>query len=124
MASLNSNTRVTASDVSEIFETDLTNSELHNHINVAAERVDEIAAADSSVADQRLALIEQYLAAHVATVQDPRASKEDHESFAVTYQRTTYGQTAVELDPTGTLAGDTDGSDVEFFVPDTKGIRR
>lgn len=107
MASLNSNTRVTASEVKEIFDTDIEDSALHNFINMAAERVDDISDADSSVSSTRLELIEMNLAAHYASTLDPRVSQEQIADARFKYkgvdETTDYWMTAVDLDPTNTL---------------------
>lgn len=109
MASLNSNTRTTATEVQEIFDTDLTTEQLNAHINAAAAIVDDVDAA-SDVSDQRLALIEKNVAAHFASSQDPRTSSEAIGDAQFDYQgpdeTTQYWETATALDPTGRLAGD------------------
>lgn len=121
MATLNSNTRTTASDVKEIFETDLAETELNHHINAAAELVDEIDSA-GSLSSQRLTLIEEYLAAHIASTQDPRVSDVSVGDSSFTYkgsqEMTDYWETAAQLDKTGTLDESDDAPAAVFTSTD------
>jgi len=67
---------------------------------------------DSSYTEERLELIERWLAAHFYTNRDPRSVSERAGSVAVTYQSAVtfnlatshYGQTAMLLDTSGGLA--------------------
>lgn len=110
MASLNSNTRTDVSSVTEIFDTELSDGSIKQHINVAATMVDDIADAAPDATNQRLTLIETYLAAHVAASQDPRVSDESVGDSQFNYKGATdttdYFETAASLDPSGQLAGD------------------
>lgn len=121
MASLNDNARTDASSVSEIFDTELTNAQLKAHINAAAALVDDVEST-GSVPDQRLELIETYVAAHFAASQDPREKEAEVGDAAFTYQgpeeTTQYWETATSLDPTGVLSGNT--TQVGFEVMDSR----
>lgn len=119
MASLNDNARTSAADVKEIFETDISDDAIRTHINAAAAVVDEVEAADPSVSDSRLSLIERYVAAHFASSQDPRTKAEEVGSTSKEYrgpdEKTQYWQTATSLDPTGALSGDTKQIGIEVL---------
>jgi hypothetical protein len=94
-----------------VFNSSLSPEQLETWAEVASDLVDEIAAADGSIADDRLRRIETQLAAHFASAQDQRISETDRQSASVSYQGETgmdldgtkYGQTAKLLDPTDTL---------------------
>lgn len=104
--------RTTPSDVKNIFNTDLSDSAVSDWIDIASEVVDTIDQAEDSVTDTRLTQIEKLLAAHYASAQDQRLSSTSRETASANYQGDTgmnlmgtkYGQQAVQLDPTGTLA--------------------
>lgn len=104
--------RTNATDVKEIFDTELTDPEVEAWIDVATELVDEIAEEDSSIDSTRLTLIEKLLAAHLTAAKDPRTERERVADVTLTYQGDTglliygtqYGQRAAMLDPTGLLA--------------------
>lgn len=104
-------TRTNPSDVSEIYDTELSNSALQSWIDIATEIVDDIAA-EGSVSSARLEKIEKLLSAHFASAQDQRIQSGGKESGSVEFQGETgmgldgtkYGQQAKTLDPTGTLA--------------------
>lgn len=128
MADLNSNTRVNASEVREIFETDLTDPELNNWINIAAITTDDIAEsdADGSMSEARLTEIEKNLAAHYASAQDPRISSEVVADAEFNYKgssdTTEYWNTAAMLDTTGTLAEGGSKPQASIDVLDGRGI--
>ena len=124
MASLNSNARNNASEVKEIFETSLSNSQLHNYINMAAETTDDISAADdgNDLSSQRLKLIEKNLAAHYAMTRDPRVKREQVGDAAFTYDRTEYWENAVNLDSTGYLSIDSGKPQASITVLDGRNI--
>lgn len=107
MASLNSNTRVTVSEVKEIYDTDMSDATMKQFINMAAEIVDEISDADSDLTTQRLSLIEMNVAAHYASSLDPRVAEEQAGDIRQKYkgdpEKTEYWRTAKSLDPTGQL---------------------
>lgn len=109
---LNDNTRTTVSDVEEIFHTNLETSSLEHHINLAASMVDDVEeVADSSVPDRKFRQIEQYLAAHVASAQDPRVTSSSVGDSSFNYLQpsevTRYWNLANSLDPTGIIGMDT-----------------
>lgn len=128
MASLNSNARTEASDVKEIFNTDLDDEELRNWINVAAESTDDVEDADvgNELSDTRLELIEMNLAAHYASAQDPRISSETVGDAQFRYKgtrdTTDYWITAVQLDTTDTLSLETGKAEASIDVLDGRGI--
>jgi len=124
VATLNSNARNTASEVKEIFETDLTNEKLHNWINMAAETTDDIAAADEGgdLSSQRLKLIEANLAAYYAMANDPRVKRETVGDATFTYDRTDYWEAAVNLDNTGYLSIDSGKPQASISVLDGRNI--
>ena len=107
--------RTTPSAVADIFHQDAdldSNTDLQPFIAVATAFVDDIEAADASVSDDRLATVEQLVAAHLACLRYPRLSKKEIGPMAETREgesamglnATSYGQQAIALDPTGTLA--------------------
>lgn len=126
--------RVTPDEVANIFDTDLDTSDggsLDTWIDIANELVDDIQDVGPSISDARLEKIELLAAAHLASAQDQRIDSASRETASVNYQgktgmdwkATTYGQRAVALDPTGTLADS--GKRTAFLsVPDTKGVDR
>lgn len=133
MATLRDGARTDASRVTEIFETDLSDSVLHAHINAASHAVDDIPTDSDAVDSERLTEIETWVAAHFAAAQDrdPTVDEESHESVTKSYsgetgrglEGTRYGQTAISLDPTGTLASGDDGGGgtYGFNVPNARG---
>lgn len=126
MATLRSGARTTVNEVKEIFHTtDLADDAVIHRINAASFLVDDISDADSSLDTERLTLIEMNVAASGLTTHDPYESKEEHESYSATFDReSSYWQTAVYLDTTGTLAN-AEGSkpDLRIKTPDAKNIR-
>lgn len=128
MASLNSNTRVDASDVFEIFDTDISERALNNWINMAAETVDDIDDADvnDDLSEQRLELIEMNLAAHFASTQDPRVEAETVGDAEFRYKGasevTDYWRTAAQLDTTDYLSDDGGKPAASINVLDGRGI--
>lgn len=115
---LNSNTRVTPTDVKGIFDTALTDSQLENHINAAASIVDKVEkAADDGEPDRIFKQIEQYLSAHIASAQDPRVKTSSVDDSSFNYiqpsEETWYWQTAESLDPTGMMKSSTLQVDVD-----------
>ena len=121
--------RTNTSDVQDIFDTDLSAASIDAWIGVATELVDDIADADSSVSSTRLVKIENLVTAHLASSQDQRVEKASRESASVTYQGETgmhfesthYGQQALLLDPTGTLA-DMHKPSASIGVPEVKDL--
>lgn len=100
---------VTANDVTEIFDTELQDSQIQRHLDVAERLVDrELDGVDQQEKDD----VTLYLAAHFAATQEPRAESATVGDVSVSYQgdselglkSTRYGQQALMLDPTGSLA--------------------
>ena len=102
--------RTTTAEVLKIIDTDLT--DLDAFILPASQLVDRVAAADSSLAAAALEEIECWLAAHFTSMRDPRASKSAVGPTSFTYEGKTgmgleftrYGQMALLMDSSGTLA--------------------
>jgi hypothetical protein len=104
--------RTTEALVMEIIDVESAIS-LSPFIADASMLVDDVATADTAdeISDARLQRIETWLAAHLYTVRDPRTTQERAGQVAATYQSAVdkglesshYGQTAISLDPTGTL---------------------
>jgi hypothetical protein len=105
------NTGVSPDDVRGIFEGEvapITKGALETHIeaasNLVADVQDAAQATGATVADDRLADIHTYLSAHYATAQAPRKETERGESYRADWLReTSYGEIAIQLDPTGVL---------------------
>lgn len=75
--------------------------------------------ADSGLSEARLTQIETWLAAHFSCIKSPLSESEGAKGLSVAYQRgqagqglrsTQYGQTAIELDSSGTLKALADGT--------------
>lgn len=104
--------RTNRSDVREIFDTDLSNDALDAWIdtahNVVQKQLADTADGDE-VGSKVLEELEKYLAAHLASSQDPRVATETVGDAEFEYQRdpnqTDYWSVVVTLDPTGRLAG-------------------
>lgn len=111
MAILVADARVTAEQVMEIISTSLTEDQVNAFINMANTVVDE-RLADQNLGSDVLEQIELLLSAHFLTLRDPRAQQEKVDEYSVTYQGSTseglkaslYGQQAIALDTSGTLA--------------------
>lgn len=103
--------RTTSDAVNAIIETDGTTS-LVPFIEAASELVTEHCAAPGTLTDERLAMIETWLAAHFYAIRDMRAASEKAGPAGASYQyevglvlaNTMYGQQAMLLDSTGGLA--------------------
>lgn len=101
--------RTTESNVAAIIEVDVTIS-LVPFMTVANALVTELCL-DSGYDDERLELIERWLAAHFYTNRDPRPVSEAAGPVSTTYQSAValnlntshYGQTAMLLDTAGSL---------------------
>ena len=102
--------RVTGTEVKEIFETELTSSQLDPFIKTANALINsqsDILALSSAL----LIEIELWLSAHYASAKDQRIAYQDYGLTKVKFQgkyetalfSTDYGQTAVGLDTSGTL---------------------
>lgn len=112
MATIDPDARVDPNDVRDIFDTDLDDGHLNAFIN-GAHRIVEDQLASSGLGQTTLDQIELYVSAHLATLWDQRAASESIGSeYTVSYQGQTgmhfeatfYGQTAMTMDKTGTLA--------------------
>lgn len=112
MATIDPSARTTDAELTEIIETDLSAAQRAAFINSAFHLVEDQLTGKGLSADI-LGEIEKYLAAHFLSVRDQRAAREDIGSeYSVTYQGKTdmglqathYGQMALTLDPSGTLA--------------------
>lgn len=103
--------RTTTEQVEEIIEVDETITSLDPFILMASELVTEVCV-PFSYSDERLELIERWLAAHFYCSRDPRISYEVAGAVAGTYQykiglflaNSSYGQMALTLDTQGGLA--------------------
>lgn len=97
--------RVTASEVTEIFNTDLSDSEIEAFITTANTIIGNTI--ENNISDSNtLTEIEKYLAAHFATLKDPRIQSRKFADSSVDYKdiplgnninSTVYGQTANTL---------------------------
>jgi hypothetical protein len=111
MAILVADARVTAEQVMEIISTSLTEDQVNAFINMANTVVDE-RLIDQNLGSDLLMQIELLLSAHFVSLRDPRAQQEKVDEYSVTYQGSTgeglkasiYGQQAIALDTSGTLA--------------------
>ena len=112
MAELQSGTRVKASDVAEIIHHSLDDAQVHWFINMANTMVDNNLSG-VGLDTATLTQIEALLSAHFLTLHSPRAASDSpNEGYSITYQGETgkglessiYGQNALALDHTGTLA--------------------
>lgn len=112
MAILLTTARVDVADVKDIIETSLTDSEINAFIN-SANRLVNATVALTGIDSSILTEIEQWLSAHFLAIRDQRVEREKvGGEWEATYQgktekglsSTTYGQQAIILDYTGTLA--------------------
>lgn len=109
------------SEVSTIIDTDLSDSEIQAFIDAANLYTTE-ELGDSGLGAGLLTEIQKWLAAHLLSTKDKRVAEEAINDVDITYQgswgeglkSTTYGQQAIALDPTGTLAGA--GKDASFDI--------
>ena len=109
--------RVTATEVKEIISTKLSGSQLDPFITIANQMVTSLLAAKTSLTDEIRKEIERWLSAHYVAIYENMEAGRGVISFSgiggagnkgtfssVGIKNTTYGQTAIELDITGTLA--------------------
>ena len=105
--------RATVGEVRKIFETDLIDTDIDAAIAIANEMISALKLAAHGVGETTLVMIEQLLSAHFCTLKDPRARRESISGeIGVTYQgkdgmglqSTHYGQNALALDWSGSLA--------------------
>lgn len=105
--------RVTATEVTDIMDTDLTDSVIEVYIKYANALVNEhLDNSDNNLSDDVLKEIERYLSAHAAVATQERQAIEQEagpvrekfaDVFGMGFSSTTYGQMALNLDDTGTL---------------------
>ena len=107
--------RVEASEVKVFFNTELADSVVEAHIDVANELVTSVLGS-SGLGDTRLKNIELYISAHLLSFRDPltgavaaewiasEAKIEFSANFGQQLKSTHFGQQALVLDTTGTLA--------------------
>lgn len=116
--------RTNSSDVLDIVTTSLGAGSVDAHINVANRLVTNWLGS-TDLTDETLREIERQVAAHLVSLQDPRNVEEGADGVRVKRERPTlgeglagtpYGQTAISLDTTGTLAQLTDASQQTAFV--------
>lgn len=112
MATLDPDARVDAGGVKEIIETSLADTLINAFINTAHHLVQEDLL-NKGLSSDLLTEIELWLAAHFLAIRDKRVEKESvGNEWSATYQgktkmgfeATTYGQQALMLDTTGSLA--------------------
>lgn len=111
MADRDPNARVTAEQVMEIISTTLSEAQVNAFINTA-HLVVQTRLANKGLDPALLTEIELWLAAHFVSMRDPRKKAVRANNISITYQgefgvglhATSYGQQAMALDPTGTLA--------------------
>ena len=105
--------RVTADDVREIIDTSLGDAGLTACITAANSLIGTKSEMLASLTDEILTQIELWLAAHYVSVADPRVTEESTRETRLRYEQpaagkglagSPYGQTAIALDPTLTLA--------------------
>lgn len=106
-------TRVTADEVREIFETTLINAEINAAIGIANDMISALDIAGAGVSETTLTAIELLLSAHFCALKDPRARREAISGeVSAQYQgkdgmglsSTHYGQNALAIDWSGKLA--------------------
>ena len=103
--------RTNATKVCDILDTVLTDGQVAAFILTANLVVTQYLGTTDVLAPV-LTEIETYLAAHLATIRDPRTKTESADGVAFTFEGMTglglegskYGQTVILLDPTGTFA--------------------
>ena len=100
--------RTNPTDVKATFDTELSDAQVSDWINIANEIVDRVAKADSSLPSTLLEKMEKLLAQGYAAMQDPRIESGRRESAQVSYQRSDdmpndYFAAAATLDTTGVI---------------------
>lgn len=111
MATVVSGSRITVDDLTDIFDTILTESQLSAFINTAHNLI-QANLLSSGLGETILTEIHKYLAAHFASLRDLRLQKERVADVSYDYQgktdmgfrSTLYGQMALALDTSGKLA--------------------
>lgn len=128
MVALDDGVRPSLMELKDVFDTDpdkggLNDDALRAYLNAAHEVVEDTAdSTNESIASSKLEKMEKYLAAHFASAQDPRVESYRVADARRKYQRTEdstdYWQIVVALDPTGMIAGATEGrADFQTFGP-------
>lgn len=116
--------RVISSEVKLIIDTDLTDSEISSFIETANMVVDEVLSDSTVLSTRQLKEIEKYLSAHFICVREGQAMAEGADAGNITYTRqkgkglesTSYGQTAMALDETGTLGAEVGKKDISIVA--------
>lgn len=112
MATIDPDARVSADDVKEIIETSLTDSQINAFINTAHHHVQDNLL-NKGLSASKLTQIELWLSAHFLAIRDQRVESEGvagewqaryQGKTGMGFEATTYGQQALMLDTTGTLA--------------------
>ena len=111
MATVVSGSRITVDDLVEILETELTEAQLSAFVN-SAHYLIQANLLSSGLSSDVLTEIHKYLAAHFASLRDQRIESERVADVSMKYQGKTdmglnatfYGQTALMLDTSGSLA--------------------
>lgn len=111
MATVVTGSRISVADLIEIFDTELTEAQLSAFVN-SAHYVIQANLLNSGLDNNILTEIHKYLAAHFAALRDQRLQAERVADVSYTYQGKTgmyleathYGQMALTLDTSGTLA--------------------
>lgn len=111
MATVVSGSRITVADLIEIFDTELTESQLGAFVN-SAHYLIQANLLSSGLGNDILTEIHKYLAAHFASLRDQRIESERVADVSMKYQGKTdmyfestfYGQMALTLDSSGKLA--------------------
>lgn len=101
------NSGLSPDDIRDIFDTGLGDSALSTWISAAEGRVGDLPDHDE-LSDSDKKDVTKFLSAALATAQDPRVDREQHESATVSYggERMRYIEVAAMLDPTNTIATD------------------
>ena len=104
--------RVTGTEVKAIIDTTLTASEIDPFITAANAMIDDLLSG-SGLTTAQLKEVERWLSAHLVHIRDPKLTEQDINDASDKYQvgklgmgleHTAYGQQAMFLDTTGTLA--------------------
>jgi hypothetical protein len=120
---------VTESELKDIFDTELSSGSLTRHISTAERFVERELSDQSTEVQDDVAL---YLSAHFASVQERREDSASFGDVSVDFEGDTgmgfssshYGQTAMDLDPSGTLRQIDEGrktADVELYHRNVNG---
>ena len=126
MATVVSGSRITVADLIEIYDTELTDAQLAAFVN-SAHYLIQANLLSVGLSETILTEIHKYLAAHYASLRDQRIQQEKVAEISKTYQgktnmyleSTSYGQMAVMMDTSGTLAnlGEEPATFLTFTTP-------